>query len=71
VQKTTSQIKEIVLRGGSVILNAEDYTTTQLKEIALICKSKNGTLTLKNAKEKTNSDLNELALLKCVIFDLT
>lgn len=71
MKKTTLDVKEIVVCGGSVILDATEYNLTSLRDIAVVCKSKGTTLTLKNAKTKTTYDLKQLAIFGCVIFDLT
>ncbi|WP_250674855.1 hypothetical protein LZ906_006660 [Paraclostridium ghonii] len=71
MKKTTVDVKDIVLCGGSVILDATEYTISNLKDIALVCRSKGTTLILKNAKQKTTYDLKQLALLGCITFDLT
>lgn len=71
MRKSVASIKDIVTVGGSVILDANEYTTLDLKEIAVICKSRDSKLILKNAKVKSTVDLKELALFKSVILDLT
>ena len=71
MRKSVASIKDIVTVGGSVILDANEYTTLALKEIAVICKSRDIKLILKNAKVKSTVDLKELALFKSVILDLT
>ena len=54
MRKSVASIKDIVTVGGSVILDANEYTTLALKEIAVICKSRDSKLILKNAKVKCN-----------------
>lgn len=71
MKKTTTDIKDIVVCGGSVILDAGEYSIADLRDIAVVCRGKETKLILKNAKEKSTYDLKQLAVFGCVTFDLT
>lgn len=63
MKKTFSQLKEIAFTGGSIVLSAEDYTTSQIKEVVFAGKSKGCTVTIRNANKFTTTQCKEIAFV--------
>lgn len=67
------QLKEIAFMGGNVVINADDYTTQQIKEIIFAGKTKGSSVVIKKASELTVLQCKELAFVNPnhVTFDFT
>ena len=73
MKKTSLNLKEIAFVGGNIIISAEDYTTSQIKEIVFSGKSKGCFLTIRNANKLTTLQCKEIAFINPnhVTFDFT
>ncbi|MCM1078514.1 MAG: hypothetical protein NC344_00005 [Bacteroidales bacterium] len=58
---TASDIKSIVFTGGSIIIDAKNYTVSDLRSIAFTAKSKNVKVIIRNASVLTASDCKLIA----------
>ena len=67
------QLKEIAFMGGNLIINAEDYSVLQIKELIFAGKHKGATVTIKNACKLTRTHCKERAFINPtkVTFDFT
>lgn len=63
MKKTLSCLKEIVFVGGNLIISAEDYTTSQIKEIVFSGKTKGSNVLIKNADKFTTTQCKEIAFV--------
>lgn len=63
MKKTSSQLREIAFIGGNIILSADDYTTSQIKEIVFDGRSKGCNVTIKNANKFTTMQCKEIAFV--------
>lgn len=63
MKKTSSSLKEIAFVGGNIILSADDYTTSQIKEIVFSGKTSGGTILIKNANKFTTTQCKEIAFV--------
>jgi hypothetical protein len=70
---TTEQLKQIVVAGGGLTLDASKMTFNQLKEIVPAANGSKANITLKNFSGLTAAQLQELASLapSLIAFDLT
>lgn len=58
---TFSEIQSIVFTGGSVILDANDFTALSLQNIAFVAKSHGARITIKHASRLTSSQCKSIA----------
>ena len=67
------QLKEIAFMGGNVVINADDYTVLQIKEIIFVGKTKGSSVVIKKASVLTALQCKELAFVNPnhVTFDFT
>lgn len=67
------QLKEIAFMGGNVVINADDYTVLQIKEIIFAGKTKGSSIVIKKASVLTAMQCKELAFVNPnhVTFDFT
>lgn len=67
------QLKEIAFMGGNVVINADDYTVLQIKEIIFAGKTKGSSVVIKKARALTVLQCKELAFVNPnhVTFDFT
>ena len=63
MKKTSSSLKEIAFVGGNIILSAEDYTSSQIKEIVFSGRTKGCSVIIKNANKFTTSQSKEIAFV--------
>lgn len=70
---TAMQLKEIAFIGGNVVINADDYTVLQIKEIIFAGKTKGSSIVIKKASVLTAMQCKELAFVNPnhVTFDFT
>lgn len=61
MKKTASEIQSIVFSGGSVIVDAKDYSASSLQSIAFTAKSHGGHVTIKHASNLTTSQCKSIA----------
>lgn len=68
-----AQIKEVLLAGGSLVLDGSAWTMSDLSEFAAAAAKANVRLTIKNVGSITHDHLRELASLApgLVVFDLS
>lgn len=58
---TFSEIQSIVFTGGSVILDANDFTALSLQNIAFVAKSHGAKIIIKHASQLTASQCKSIA----------
>lgn len=63
MKKTSTSLKEIAFIGGNIILSAEDYTSSQIKEIVFSGRTKGCNVIIKNANNFTTSQCKEIAFV--------
>lgn len=70
--KTTTDLKDIVILGGGISIDATTKTSTDLKDIARLANTSGATIIIRNADGKTSTDLKDIARLAPgkVIFEL-
>jgi hypothetical protein len=70
---TNEQIKQIVLAGGGLVIDASTMTFNQIKDISSAANTSKARITVKNIAELTALQLKELAALApgLIVFDLT
>lgn len=71
---TTLELKGICLAGGSVVVDATQHSTLDLKGIAMAAQSGHATLTIRNASKLTSLSCKGIALAGgsgTVIFDFS
>lgn len=61
MKKTVSEIQSIVFSGGSVIVDANDYSASILQSIAFTAKSHGGHVTIKHASNLSTSQCKSIA----------
>lgn len=61
MKKTASEIQSIVFSGGSVIVDARDYTASSLQSIAFIAKSHGGHVTITHSSALSTSQCKSIA----------
>lgn len=69
----TMHLKEIAFMGGNIVINADDYTVLQIKEIIFAGKAKGSSVVIKKACNLTAMQCKELAYVNPnhVTFDFT
>lgn len=68
------QLKEIAFMGGNVVINTDDYTVLQIKEIIFAGKTKGSSFAIKKASILTAMQCKELAFVNpdhVTTFDFT
>ena len=75
MKKAVSDLKAIVFNGGSIIINVQDYTVSDIKGIVFCAKYKNSKVILKGSINLTSNDCRSIAFIAGkdadVIFDFT
>lgn len=73
MKKTSTNLKEIAFVGGNIVIDAADYTSSQIKEIVFVGKSKGGCVFIKNASKLMTQQCKEIAFINPghVTFDFT
>jgi hypothetical protein len=61
MKKTTSELQSILLSGGSVIVDANDYTASSLQAIAHTANSYGAHITIKHASVFSTSQCKSIA----------
>ncbi|WP_066164092.1 hypothetical protein [Aliarcobacter cryaerophilus] len=69
--KTVTDLKSIISSGANISIDAS-YTTTDIKALVQLAKSKGLNVTIRNASAKTTTDLKSIAMNgeKFVTFEL-
>lgn len=67
------QLKEIAQMGGNIIVNANDYSVLQIKELIFVGKRKGISVTIRNAGSLSCAECKQLAFLNpaYVTFDFS
>ena len=70
---TNEQLKQIVLAGGGLVIDASTMTYNQLREIASAAAAGDAQITLYKLSGLTAAELREMAMLapRLITFDLT
>ncbi len=75
MKKSVSDLRAIVFNGGSIIINVQDYTVSDIKGIVFTAKHKSAKVYLKGAINLTTNDCRSIAFSAGsdanVIFDFT
>lgn len=61
MKKTVSELQSIVFSGGSVIVEAKNYTASELQSIAFTAKSHGAQVTIRHASILTTSQCKSIA----------
>lgn len=61
MKKTPSELQSIVFSGGSIIINANDYTPSTLQTIVFSAKSHGAKVMIKHANALTGAQCRSLA----------
>lgn len=73
MKKHSFELKSIIFVGGNIIVNSDDYTVSELKEIAFSAKYKKVRITIKNAVKLSVNDCKAIAFINpnCITFDFS
>ena len=72
MSKTTTDLKTIIKFGGGISIDGNTKTTSELQSLAEIAKLNGATIIIRNAGNKTTTDLKSIASLapKQIIFEI-
>lgn len=70
---TSSQLIELISNGGNIIINANEFTFSQIRDMVIAGKQNGASMTIRKTNSLTSSQCYELARLSPtkVTFDFT
>lgn len=73
MKKYSNELKSLLFVGGNIIVRSEDYTVSELKDLAFTAKSKGARMIIKNANRLTINDCKSIAFIypNCITFDFS
>lgn len=73
MKKSITELKSILFIGGNIIVKSDDYTVSELKNLAFTAKSKKASILIKNASILTVYECKSIAFINpnYVTFDFS
>ena len=70
---TSSQLKELISNGGNIIINANEFTFSQIRDMVIVGKQNEALITIRKTNSLTSTQCYDLARLypTKVTFDFT
>lgn len=73
MKKYSFELKSLLFIGGNIIVKSDDYTISELKDLAFTAKSRGARIMIKNANRLTINDCKSIAFINpdCITFDFS